>query len=367
MRVLYDHQAFSLQDYGGITRIFTELLKGVPSTGNTALLPLLYSNNTHLREASLQPDGICSRLPIKRRSIVYAMNELYDRVQAYRCAYDVYHPTYYSGSLRSATRGVPMVATYHDLIHEKLSGRFPELAKEHKLIRQKAALITDADAVIAVSENTKKDLIAHYGVSGDKISVIYLGNSFATPDVNAGSPYTRPYLLFVGNRGLYKNFLPFLRAIHGILLSRDIMLICAGGRPFSQQETDEIRKIGVTDRVLYSDVSDDVLATLYTNALAFVFPSLYEGFGIPILEAFSCNCTCLLSNMGSLPEIAGDAAVYMDPYDEHSMYTAVARVVDDELLRASLIVKGGERLKHFSWKKHVEETIAVYKKVVNKS
>jgi len=298
---------------------------------------------------------------------MYAMNELYDRVQAYRLSYDVYHPTYYSGTLLSATGGVPVVATYHDLIHEKLSDKFPELAKEQNLIKQKAVLIGKANAIIAVSENTKKDLIEHYGVSEDKISVVYLGNSFSASVVNAGSPFPMPYLLFVGNRGLYKNFLPFLRAIFSLLLSRGIMLVCAGGRPFSQHEADEIKKMGVTDRVLYSDVNDDVLATLYTNALAFVFPSLYEGFGIPILEAFSCNCTCILSNMGSLPEIAGDAAVYMDPYDEHSMYTAVISVVDDELLRASLIVKGGERLKHFSWKKHVEETIEVYKKAVSKS
>ena len=106
------------------------------------------------------------------------------------------------------------------------------------------------------------------------------------------------------------------------------------------------------------------MAYFYQNALAFIFPSLYEGFGIPVLESFACGCPLLCSNVSSLPEVAGNAACYFDPYSEESIRDAVVKLLDDSNFREELIDKGYEQLKKFSWKQTSEETKKIYESVL---
>ena len=364
MRVLYDHQAFSLQDYGGISRIFTELVLGLTSKGIEVNLPLLYSNNFHLKEAGLQPDTLLQKITLKKRSLIYAVNDLYNKYEIGKGKFDIYHPTYYKPDLVNYAKNKPVVATYHDMINEKFSGVFKELQSDKSIISQKKSLIKKANSIIAVSENTKKDLIELYGISPNKIKVIYLGNSFsANPD--SSSPLVKnPYLLFVGNRGLYKHFIPLLSAIAPLLISNDISLVCAGGKTFDSTELDHIKSLSLSNKVQQIAINDVSLANLYSNAISFIFPSMYEGFGIPILEAFSCNCPCVLSNRGSLPEVAGDAATYFEPDDLHSMHGAVKKVIEDQSLTIKMVQRGKERLKRYSWTKHVQDTIQLYNEII---
>ena len=361
MRVFYDHQAFSLQDYGGVSRIFSELVTGINKRGNNAHLSLLYSNNTHLKEKRIVPKGPFKNSPfLKKRNIVYAINEIYNIVDIRRNAFDIYHPTYYSPDLLKYIKDKPIVVTFHDMIHEKLSGKFEELKADTKLIAQKRSIVNKATHIIAVSENTKKDVVEIYGIDPAKIKVVYLGNSFRSAETSRNIANPMPYLLYVGNRSLYKNFIPFLKAIAPLLISNKLSFICAGGKDFNSEEKSIINALQIENLVRHEPVNDQKLAQLYSNALAFVFPSLYEGFGIPVLEAFACNCPCILSNTSSLPEVAQDAAVYMDPYDAGSMYNAVETVLNDQTGRNNLAAKGKIRLKNFSWDNHVDETLDLY-------
>lgn len=363
MKVLYDHQAFSLQDYGGISRIFSELVVGLRLKGVEVKVPLLYTNNFHLKENGLLPESMLQSIQIKKRGLVYALNDLYNKYEISKRKFDIYHPTYYSPHLLNYAKNKPVVATYHDMINEKFSRIYKELQFDKTIVEQKKNLIKRATSIIAVSENTKKDLIELYGISPDRIKVIYLGNSFSSISASQTPIVKGQYLLFVGNRGLYKNFIPLLTAIAPLLRSNDILLVCAGGKAFSTEELEYIKTLSVSDKIKQMAINDSSLANLYSNAVSFIFPSIYEGFGIPVLEAFSCNCPCLLSNRGSLPEVAGDAAIYFEPDDMNSIYEAVKKVIEDQFLRTQLVKLGTERLKRYSWSKHVQETIELYKEI----
>ncbi len=361
MNIFFDHQAFSLQDYGGITRIFTELVKGLEQKGHTGHLSLLYSNNAYLKENAIIPNKLFNKFGhIKRRRILYAINELYNIYDIRKSSFDIYHPTYYGYDLIKYAKNKPIVVTFHDLTNEKLAGTFEELRLDKKLLDQKKTIIEKATCIIAVSENTKKDIIEYYQVDPSKIKVVYLGNSFNADSGNEQAKNSKAYILYVGNRGLYKNFIPFLKSISSLLIENDIQLVCAGGKAFTEEERKIIDQFHVKEYLKQIPVNDTNLAVLYKNALAFVFPSLYEGFGIPILEAFACNCPCILSNTSSLPEVARDAAIYMDPYDPKSMHDAVMSIVANTSIRNELTIKGSVRLKSFSWEKHVSEMIEIY-------
>lgn len=141
-------------------------------------------------------------------------------------------------------------------------------------------------------------------------------------------------------------------------------LICAGGGKFSAQERREIGRRRLSDKIFQLEANDSVLAYLYSRAAAFVFPSLYEGFGIPILEAFVCGCPVLLSNRSSLPEVGGDAAAYFDPESVSSLVEKLTEILDDKGLADDMRTSGLNRLKLFSWENTALKTIETYKKVL---
>ena len=140
-------------------------------------------------------------------------------------------------------------------------------------------------------------------------------------------------------------------------------MVCAGSS-FSKSEIDLFESLKVKEKIVYFEVDDNELAFLYSKAKLFVFPSLYEGFGIPILEAFNCGCPVALSNTSCFPEVAGNAAVYFDPTDEKSILNAVESVIYDEKKANSLRKKGFEQAKNFSWEKTAKETKKVYQKAM---
>ena len=140
-------------------------------------------------------------------------------------------------------------------------------------------------------------------------------------------------------------------------------LVCVGSL-FSRDEENFLVNSGIRQQVLAISVSDDLLYSLYRNALVFVFPSIFEGFGIPILEAFANNCPVCLSNSSCFPEIAGNAALYFNPEDRDSIYNSVKKIITDKKLASELINRGMERLSLFSWSKAAQQTLNVYKKIV---
>lgn len=224
-------------------------------------------------------------------------------------------------------------------------------------------IIKNATRIIAISENTQKDIMDYFDVNQNKIDVIYHGfnKSIGKNGINSFGKY----LLFVGRRGGYKNFRIFARAASNLLLKEtDLKLVCVG-EPFNKDEVENLRSLHILEKTIAVSVDEKQLNNLFSNAVAFVYPSLYEGFGMPILEAFSNNCPVCLSHKSSLPEIAGDAAVYFDPNNEGSIEEAIKKIIYNTDFSQKLITKGVNRLKSFSWEKTVEQTIDSYKKAVS--
>lgn len=366
MRIFFDHQTFSLLTYGGIPRYYSELITGINQMpSQEAYLPLAFSNNIHLQEAGIpaRPFFPNSKFP-KKLYALYKLNTLYTINQLKRTSFDVFHATYYDPYFLPYLNKRPFVVTFLDMIHERFGHRFRELAYDGVITEQKRKLAERADRIISISESTKNDIVELLGISPEKIDVIYLGNSLNITAVsNESSEKPTPYILFVGNRTMYKNFTPTVQAIHMLLNQFGIKLICAGGGPFSKTELELFQSLRISDLVEQVVINDAILANLYKNAIAFIFPSLYEGFGIPVLESFACGCPCIVSNVSSLPEVAGDAALYVTPTSPESIENAVRLILEDSLLRSSLTQRGYEQLAKFSWKRTVSETLSLYERV----
>lgn len=376
MKVLFDHQVFSYQTYGGISRYFFELMNQFQEHGDSNFqLALKYSDNVYLK--SLQREHIHA-LPVfgpgskSRFLVTYLLNKRFSNGSLRRGDFDVFHPTFFDDYFLSTLGAKPFVLTLMDMTPE----RYPELFQRNSMygrmvtsrwIDGKRKLADRATRIIAISENTKQDVVRFYGIDPERIKVIYLASSLLpNRSMNHDAIITqRPYILFVGSRFGYKNFEIFSKAMCPLLKrAADLQVICTGGGPFSEDERRSLASIGILDRFQQTDVSDEELAMLYGNARAFVFPSRYEGFGIPIVEAFSCGCPCVLSRTSCFPEIARDAAAYFDPDDVDAATEAIGRVLNEEVYRDILINRGSERAKHFSWRETARQTIAVYKEAV---
>jgi glycosyltransferase involved in cell wall biosynthesis len=272
--------------------------------------------------------------------------------------FDLFHPTFYHDYFLKSLKK-PFIITVHDLTSFKFSDSF----HEKEAVNQKMeTVIKKANRIIAVSENTKIDIIETFNINPDIIDVIYHGFNANGTSPNANQH--GQYILFVGNRNGYKNFKTFISGVSILLQQeRDLKVVCVG-KPFSKFEIEHFKRLNMLEQISVINVDEAGLNNLYANALVFVYPSLYEGFGMPILEAFANNCSICLSNASCFPEIAGDAGIYFDPNKEESILEAVQKVVYNREFALSKIKKGKERLLNFSWKKTAEETIVSYKKSV---
>lgn len=364
MTICYDHQTFTDQEFGGISRYFTELVRGINTLSDSkATVAVRRTNNSYLREYN---PSISSFFPStyipKKNKLLRLINTPYSASFLKKGEYDVYHPTNYNISLLKYNKK-PVVVTFYDMIHERI-GQTNELSNDKTATNYKRKMADRADSLIAISESTKTDMVNLLNVPAEKISVIHLGSSMPILKQTVRLPpvQERPYLLFVGTRRHYKNFIPFVQAIAELIKAYDIDLLCAGGPSFQPEELQVIRQLQIEQHVFHRQIRDDnQLAHYYQQAIAFVFPSLLEGFGIPILEAMSCGCPCILSNTSSLPEVAGEAAVYFDPSEAALMKAAVQQLLDDMTLRNRLSAQGYERMALFSWQKTVQQTLDVYK------
>jgi len=367
MKVLYDHQIFTSQIYGGISRYFFELIKHFKNNNETKYeLSLKYSNNYYLKKLNnLSYKTFLENYSFKGKyRLLNILNKKVSKEYISKGDYDIFHPTYYDPYFLDYIGRKPFVLTIYDMIHEI----YPEMfSSKDKTSERKKTLAQKATKIIAISENTKRDIIKFLGIGENKIEVIYLGNSFNInkddKTINIMTP--RKYILFVGSRRGYKNFELFIEAISP-LLNDDVKLnvVCAGGGKFNDMEIEKLKNLKIKDKVFYYSGSDSVLAYLYQKAVAFIFPSLYEGFGIPILESFTFGCPAICSRTSSLPEVAGDAAIYFDPTDKLSILNNIHKVIYNDELKKQLISKGVERVKEFTWEKTAKKTKMLYEDIL---
>jgi len=368
LHVLYDSQVFSRQEYGGISRYFHELIHHLAKHKDILVeLNVKFSNNSYIKYNDIFKGRsfFPNKYFIGKYRLLEYSNILFELPSITKKRYDIFHPTYYNPYFIKLLGRKPYVLTVYDMIHE----RFGEIQKiDRKLSERKRYLSRHAKKIIAISENTKKDLIQHFGVDPEKIKVIYLGTSVPLDPTNCKTPpLPEEYILYVGIRSYYKNFARFIRSM-AMILKRDerLSIVCAGGGKFNPKEIELFKELGIRERVHNYSPTDNLLWCLYRNAKVFVFPSLYEGFGIPVLEAFACGCPVALSNSSSLPEIAREAALYFDPMDLTSIGSTVSKTIYDNNLRSILIQKGLERVKDFSWEKNTLETKEIYQSIIDK-
>jgi len=271
----------------------------------------------------------------------------------------IFHPTYYSPYFLDYLDKIPYVLTVHDMIHE----RFEHLPAREKECRNKAATVKQAAAIIVPSQSTKQDLIEFMGTPSEKIHVIHHG--FTQVKQNSTSPeLPEKYFLYVGQRKYYKNFPLLLKAFaETVPADSGVILLCCGGGAFNHEENAAINQLELSGKVLQRNFTDGELFHVYHHAAAFVYPSRCEGFGIPILEAFDCNCPVILSDIPCFREVAANAASYFNPDSTEELSCLMLEMLNSEILKDELRLKGRKRLESFSWRQAAAATAEVYGKI----
>ena len=360
--MLFDSEAFSQRRWGGISRYFIELLRQLPSHGVQPILRTPFTFNQHLSATKGEVFGGCALSPWLYNSVTERMVRLLTRWSddwsALTCYCDLFHETYYR-PYRGCMR--PRAITIHDMTPELFPEYFP-LGTPHK---GKTEAVLTASLILCVSECTRRDLmrlipglqsrieVVHHGVDAD-----FFRKRARRATSDDGS------VLFVGERGGYKNFGAFAEAGAQLLVERpDLSVVVVGAKALRGDEREPFVRKGVNGRVHYRRVTDDQLPEYYARAMVFVFPSRYEGFGLPVLEAFASGCPVVVSNTSSFPEVAGDAAGYFDPDTVESILEALRRVTGDRHLRDDLRERGLRRARDFSWQETARRTAEAYRYV----
>lgn len=384
MRIFFDYQAFERQCFGGISRSYAELIVHLQNVGvEECILGLKESDNIYIQNKNIKPlyytrDFLFGR---KKRFIgQHTINKILLQLLGYpnegttinqdHCIkllkeqeFDIFEPTYFDPYFIPYLNGKPFVMTVHDMIPEL----FPQyFARDDFQIINKKLLCPLASAIHVPSIRTKDDLVNILNIDPNKIIVIHHGTSvIKKPEIEQPSPIDKPYILFVGARWEYKNFEPLLREM-AILVQTvpELNLLCTE-KPFNSNEKRIISDLQLSDKVHHIFATDENFYSLYHNALAFVYSSTYEGFGLPILEAWSCGCPVLLNNASCFPEIGGDAAIFFDINKKGDLAEHLKALYNSSNEdRQQIINNGKKRAKLFSWEESAKKLKQVYESII---
>jgi glycosyltransferase involved in cell wall biosynthesis len=255
-----------------------------------------------------------------------------------------------------------LVVTHHDCTHE----RYPQLLGNGSFIMQrKRTLFARADAIICVSEASRRDLLHFYDVAEEKTHIVHHGFSplsVAPSPAEVAGESSVPYLLYVGSRSKYKNFALLLEAFSRSGLAGDYRLMVLGGGAFSAEDGARISSLGLSDWItLIPKAGEATLARAYRNAALFVYPSLYEGFGFPPLEAMSLGCPVLVLRTSSLPEVCGEAVFYFENSDADELSNALVSTLRDTQGIATKRRLGEQQVRLYDWSRTASSTLNVYR------
>ncbi|GAP72123.1 glycosyltransferase, group 1 [Candidatus Symbiothrix dinenymphae] len=360
MKILYDHQIFSLQKYGGVSKYFSEMLYCMSKEYWTT--SVLFSNNEYLKNKKLlQCKQIFPQYWFRGQGrLMLEINKPYSIYRILKGDFDVFHQTNFETYCLPFLKGKPMVTTFHDM-------NFATYNRDDRMVKLQKKSVARADKIIAISENTKKDLVEMWNIAPPKIDVVYHGIDETIPDRLIGERIVHyPYILYVGRRGGFKNF-QFLAKAFAKIKSQDhygsLKLVCTS-EPLSATEIAFLQEIKVWNDIIHIAASEKTMANLYKYAELFVFPSIYEGFGMPILEAMSYGCPSVIAKASCFPEVAKDAAVYFDPYDVDDLIYKITNMLDDKAKRHQYADKGYLRCKDFSWAKTAQGHLNVYQSLL---
>lgn len=354
LNVFFGPEIWPLQNQGGISRYYGELIKGMSALNRNTYVFIPENRNQFV---NMFPDR-CKILNDRTKSseLIQVASRIINKEKN-----SIYHATYFGDSnlLSWKNAGFKTFVTVYDLISEK----FPERKSKLKFrtdLKKKA--IKNADHLICISHTTKRDLIDYYKVPESKISVVYLGSTLGLLHQTVSNPFRDiPYLLFVGKRNSYKNFIKLVNIFASSkLLKSNFVLIAFGGGEFSRSEKELISSLDLENRIIQISGDDSMLSQLYLEAKALIYPSLYEGFGLPPLEAMAHGCPVFASSAGSIPEICQNAAIYFDPKNQEQMTNIIEEAIFDTRLLTEKVLIGSVVSKSFTWEKTVDETMKAY-------
>jgi glycosyltransferase involved in cell wall biosynthesis len=366
INVLFDYQAFYNQTNGGISRSMSILIEELKKKKKVKISScILFTFNQHINNEF----SINSMLVKKFVNITNLLKTNGRLISRYwinlRLLYfrpDIFIPTYYDYFFKNSIGNTPFVITIHDMIHEL---QFFDDEYSKKIIDQKKKLIFASKAIIAISNNTKKDILSFYpSIPEDKINVIYWGNPMARYKNMTLGIQKKKQLLFVGKREGYKNFSWLVIAVSDWLKKNDFNLLCVGGNSFSSTELADFNRLDLSDRIFQKNHTDQELANAYTESFALLVPSLYEGFCFPVIEAMSLRCPVIYSDNSCLPEVASFAGLSFG-FDNRDQICDLLLLLLDNDFYEKQVEYGLNRSNEFSWTTCSEETFRVFKNCIN--
>jgi glycosyltransferase involved in cell wall biosynthesis len=358
VRVAFDEQIFAIQPYGGISRMFAELAMqfiAEPDLG-VDLLPL---NAPIINRYALEHENLRTRLAVwDAKHEYHSLARYFMRIRPRR-RQDIVHNTFYLPHGLASYPGARRIVTVHDMVPELL----PKTRRRLDFLTMKKHYVQQADHIVCVSESTKQHLLEVYPKTRAPITVIHHGvGAHFTPHAPALANMPEHYILFVGNRGQYKDADVLLRAFARITNEfPEFHLILVGGGTLTTNETGQLQRLGISHKVQQVSLTDEAMVSAYANAALFVFPSRFEGFGIPILEAMASGAPTLLANSTSLPEVGGDAAHYFEPGNEEDLAESITRILHDNSIQQTMRDKGLARAAQFTWHRAATAHADVYR------
>lgn len=375
IKVAIDFDPVLVNKFSGFYTFGTGLLEGFAGLEEKPELALFHSSRFASRakevvDYELRGQTELKTLTVKMRWLENFWNHFdYPKLERLTGDFDIYHCFHH---LMPPTDSKPRLMTVHDLRRYKL----PQLYRKSKLGFFEGA-VKKADHFLVISESTKNDLCSVFEIDTNKVDVISLAAGFEPLEYDAEQKNKirlqlskklgqklEDYLVVISSPDRRKNIARTVEAFEsaGKFLPEKLKLIIIGQLPKREEEFIKKLKSNYYRNVFWTGVVDDLRPWLGC-AKALVFASLYEGFGIPILEGFTCGTAVITSNISSMPEVAGDAALYVDPYSKESISESIIKISHDEQLRQKLITKGRERNKQFTWKKTAQEVVKVYRKL----
>jgi glycosyltransferase involved in cell wall biosynthesis len=366
MKILYDYAAFMMQPRGGVSRVMHELIKygleqpdvdcrvwaGLHQNADFNELAAKHSNQLH---------GICIPERFAKFRVLNPLDRMLFPSYAKKFNPDICHYTFFMTP--RVPSGTKVVITVHDLINELFAEHFPSGDFQSHLRKNALA---KADGVVCVSEQTRADLLSIYDVDESKVVVAYNGNSMASVANPIVPSVDFRYFLYVGSRnGWRKNFEVVLKALASASELSEFRLVCFGGGGFSNQEKSLIKSAKLEGRVLQTAGSDSVLAGYYSNAEALIYPSRYEGFGLPPIEAMTFGCPVLASSAPPMPEIIGNAGLFFDPESAEELSNCLKLVSTNVSETEQLVLLGIERSKMFTWERSCSKVHSLYSSLID--
>jgi len=355
-KVRFSPDIFRIERFGGVSRYVVELHRGLLDLGvDSRILAGLHRSGSLSRVDEVIGASVERVRPERvRQGLTKVADRGLERVWAAgQDRSTIYHKTYFDHSVPT---GPTLAVTVYDMIHE----RYPdELSPRDLTVGAKRTWCERADVVFAISHQTRVDLLERYELDPDKVVVTHLGVAVVDPDGTEPPFAGRPFVLYVGNRSRpYKNWSRALEVMAH--LPAEIGLVCFGPDP-TAAEAAAVSALGLDERVRFVGGDDRRLATAYRSATALFYPSLYEGFGLPPLEAMAHGCPVVATRAGSLPEVLGDAAILEDPTDVEAMAAALGSVLTDDELAGRLRVLGPAHAAGFTWAATAAATLEGYR------